>query len=66
MASGRCEDNFDTWQSFNIHVQTFLFCEIDEMSGCLRLKLGQKLVASGHISACFIDVHLHEKSIGGN
>ena len=27
----------------------FLFCEIDEMSGCLKPKLGQKVVASGHI-----------------
>ena len=42
-------DNFDTLQSLNIHVKIFLFCEIDEMSGCLRPKLGQKLVASGHI-----------------
>ena len=49
MASGRCEDNFDTWQSLNIHVKIVLFYVNDEMSGCLKPKLGQKLVASGHI-----------------
>ena len=67
MTSGRCEDNFDTQQSLNIHVKTFLFCAIDEMSGCLKPKLGQKL--SGlwphKTGACLIEVHLHVKSIGG-
>ena len=38
-----------TWQSLNTHVKIFLFYALDEMSGCLRPKLGQKLVASGHI-----------------
>ena len=46
MASERCEDNFDTWKSLNTHVKIFLSFAID---GCLKPKLGQKLVASGHI-----------------
>ena len=49
MAAGRCEDNFDTWLSLNTNVKIFLFYAIDEMSGCLKPKLGQELVASGHI-----------------
>ena len=49
MASERCEDNFDTWKRLNTHVKIFLSYAIDEMSGCLKPKLGQKLVASGHI-----------------
>ena len=39
---------FDTWQSLNTHVKIFLFNAV-EMSGCLKPKLGQKPVASGHI-----------------
>ena len=49
MTSGRCEDNFDTWQSLNIHDKIFFYIT-DGISGCLKPKLGQKLVASGHIS----------------
>ena len=63
MVSGRREDNFDTWQILNIHVKICIFYVIDEMSGCLKPKLGQKLVASG---ACLIEVHFHVKSIEGN
>ena len=35
--------------SLSTHVKIFLFYAIDEMSGCLKPKLGQKLVASGQI-----------------
>ena len=58
MVSGRREDNFDTWQILNIHVKICIFYVIDEMSGCLKPKLGQKLVASG---ACLIEVHLRNE-----
>ena len=41
------------------------------MRGCLKPKLGQELVAPGHMrllskGACLIEIHLHVKSIGGN
>ena len=32
-----------------ISMKYFCFYVINEMSGCLKPKLGQKLVASGHI-----------------
>ena len=49
MTSGRREYNFDTWQGLNIRGKNISFYVIDEMSGCLKPKLGQKLVAFGHI-----------------
>ena len=45
MASGRCEDNFDTRQSLHTLVKMFLFYVIDEIGG-----IGiETMVASGHI-----------------
>ena len=67
MASGRCEDKFDTRQSLNTHVKIFHFYLIEEMSGCLKPKIGTE--TSGlwphKTGACLIEVHLHVKSIGG-
>ena len=37
-----------TSDSLNTHVKIFLFHVIDEMSGCLKPKSGQKLVTPGH------------------
>ena len=42
-------EGMKTILSSNIHVIIFLFTVIDEMSGCLKPKLGQKLVASDQI-----------------
>ena len=59
MASGRCEDNFDTWQSLNTHCKIFLYV-IGEMSGTETSGLWPHKTG-----ACLIEVHLHVKSIGG-
>ena len=44
--------NYGIWK-IEYPCQIFLFYVIDEMSGCVKPKLGQKLVASGHIRQVF-------------